>query len=115
MDREGRGGFSCREVGNEVPCRSVSGLALVNNFPNELALIKPAHEKQEKTRKDDVDITLEAQLEDGSIPEANHVVFKNFYCKWGIHKLKMTEEEKALLVGGNYRLISETQPQSRQI
>lgn len=48
-----------------------------------------------------MDITLEAQLEYGSIPEANHVVFKNFCCKWGIHKLKITEEENTLIVGVN--------------
>lgn len=88
MDRDGRGEFSCGEVGSRGPCRVVSGLALVNNFPNELILIKLAHEKQEKTREDDVDITLKAQLEDGLIPEANHVVYKNFYCKWGIRKFE---------------------------
>ena len=93
----------------------VLGLALVNNLPNEIVLMKLAHEKQEKARADDVGITLEAQLEDASIPEANHMVFKHFYCKWGIHKLKMIEEEKTLLVGGNYRLISEIQPQNKQI
>lgn len=60
-----------------------------------------------------MNITLEAQLEHGSISEANHVVFRNFCCKWGIHKLKMTEEKRTLIEGVNYRLISEIKPASR--
>lgn len=60
-----------------------------------------------------MNITLEAQPEHDSIPEGNHVVFKNFCCEWGIHKLKMIEEEKTLIVGVNYRLVSEIKPPSR--
>lgn len=106
---EGRGRFGCRELGSGVSCKAVSGLALVINFPNELILMKLAHEKQEKNGEDKVDIALEAQLGGGfSDLEANRVVSKNFYCKWGIHELKMTKE-KMLLVGDNYRLINERQ------
>lgn len=100
MHREGREQFSCREAGSQIPCRVVSGLVLVNYFPNELILINTAYEKQGEKREDGVDIALEASLEDDSIPDSNHVVFHNFHCKWGICTLKMTEEEKAPLVGG---------------
>lgn len=39
--------------------------------------------------------------------EANSIIFKNFYCKGGIHNLKIMKEEKTLLVGGSYRLFKE--------
>lgn len=39
--------------------------------------------------------------------EANSVVFNHFYCKRGIHKLKIMEEGKTLLVGESYRRIKE--------
>lgn len=47
VDKEGR----VQLAGSGVPCRVVSGLALVSNFPNESFLIKVAYEKQEKPGK----------------------------------------------------------------
>lgn len=80
---ERRGRFSCREVGSGVPCTAVSGLALVINFPNELILMKLAHEKQEKNREDEVDITLEAQLGDGFSSGSKQCHFQEFLLQMG--------------------------------